>query len=56
MQLSNRQLQEFQRIHKQVFNRPITKQQASLDGLMLIRLVSIIQPMLRGEAEVNEER
>lgn len=54
MTLSTRQLREFQRIHKQVFNRPITKEQASLDGPMLIRLVSIIQPMLRGEAD--EER
>lgn len=56
MTLSSRQLQEFQRIHKKVFCRPITKQQASLDGLALIRLVSLIQPMLRSEAEVSEER
>jgi hypothetical protein len=55
MVLSTKQIAEFQRIHKQVFCRPITKQQASLDGLALIRLVSIIQPMLLGEAEVNEE-
>lgn len=55
MTLSTKQLQEFQRIHKRVFCRPITKQQASLDGLALIRLVSTIQPMLRGEAQLDEE-
>lgn len=47
MQLSSKQIKEFQAIHKRVLGKQISKQVAMADGLALIRLVSLIQPMLR---------
>jgi len=55
MQLSSKQIKEFQIIHKRVFGKRISKQRAMADGLSLIRLVSLIQPMLR-EKEGDDER
>lgn len=55
MQLNEKQIKEFQAIHKRVFGKQINKQVAMADGLALIRLVSLIQPMLR-ENEVDDER
>ena len=47
MTLNDKQIREFQKIHKQVFKKSISKQQAMQDGLALIRLVSIAQKMNR---------
>lgn len=55
MQLNNKQIKEFQIIHKRVFGKQISKQQSMADGLALIRLVSLIQPMLQ-EDESNDEK
>jgi len=46
MKLSNEQIKEFRAIHKRVFGKGINKQQAMVDGLALIRLVSLIQPVI----------
>ncbi len=54
MKLSNEQIKEFRTIHKRVFGKSINKQQAMVDGLALIRLVSLIQPVIQ-EGEDNEE-
>ena len=43
MTLDDKQIKEFQKIHKKVFKKSISKQQAMNDGLALIRLVSLIQ-------------
>lgn len=47
MTLNNKQIAEFQRIHKRIFKKSISKQQAMNDGLALIRLVSLAQKMNR---------
>ncbi len=47
MQLNEKQIREFQKIHKRVFRKSISKQQAMYDGLALIRLVSLAQKMNR---------
>ena len=47
MKLSNEQIREFRTIHKRVFGKNINKQQAMVDGLALIRLVSLIQPVIK---------
>lgn len=44
MQLSDRQIKEFQAVYKRVFGKSVSKQQAMADGLALIRLVSLTQP------------
>lgn len=44
MTLTDKQIKEFQAIHKKVFRKQISKQQAMADGIALIRLVSLIQP------------
>ncbi|GEM_PF-2013398 len=49
MTLNDKQIKEFQKIHKRVFKKSISKQQAQYDGLALIRLVSLIQKMSREE-------
>lgn len=46
MQLNERQIKEFQALHKKVFGSVITKQQAMADGLALIRLVYLTQPRM----------
>ena len=54
MKLSNEQIKEFRAIHRQVFGKSINKQQAMADGLVLIRLVSLIQPVVK-EGYDNEK-
>jgi len=49
MQLTQKQIKEFQKLHKKVFGLPITKQQAMTDGLALIRLAMLIQPIVEEE-------
>lgn len=49
MTLNDKQIREFQRIHKRVFRKSITREQAMLDGVALIRLVSLVQKMNREE-------
>lgn len=49
MTLNDKQIKEFQKIHKRVFKKSISKQQAQYDGLALIRLVSLIQKMNQEE-------
>lgn len=44
MTLSEKQIKEFQRIHKKVFGKLVTKEEAMTDGLALIRLVYLTQP------------
>lgn len=44
MTLNDKQIKEFQRIHKQVFGKHVTKEQAMADGLALLRLVHVTQP------------
>jgi hypothetical protein len=44
MTLNDKQIKEFQRIHKKVFGKHVTKEQAMTDGLALIRLVYLTQP------------
>lgn len=44
MTLNEKQIKEFQRIHKKVFGKHVTKEQAMVDGVALVRLVSAIQP------------
>jgi hypothetical protein len=46
VKLTNKQTIDFQAIHKKVFGSLITKQQAMSDGLSVIRLIALIQPML----------
>jgi len=48
MQLSKKQIREFQALHKKVFGKVISKEQAMTDGVALIRLVSITQPKAGG--------
>lgn len=48
MQLNEKQIREFQALHKKVFGKVISKQQAMADGTALIRLVSVIQPKTGG--------
>lgn len=43
MTLNDKQIKEFQKLHKKVFRKSISKQEAMHDGLALIRLVSLIQ-------------
>lgn len=43
MTLNDKQIKEFQKLHKKVFKKSITRQDAQQDGLALIRLVSLIQ-------------
>lgn len=47
MKLNNEQIKEFRAIHKRIFGKSINKQQAMADGLALIRLVSLIQPVIQ---------
>ncbi len=47
MKLNDNQVKEFRAIHKRVFGKSINKQQAMADGLALIRLVSLIQPVVK---------
>lgn len=49
MTLNDKQIKEFQKIHKKVFKKSISKQQAMYDGLALIRLVSLVQKISREE-------
>jgi hypothetical protein len=44
MQLTDKQIREFQAIYIKVFGKTINKQEATTDGMALIRLVSLIQP------------
>lgn len=44
MTLNEKQIREFQTLHKKVFGKVISKEQAMNDGMALIRLVSIAQP------------
>ena len=53
MTLNDKQIKEFRAIHRKVFGKSINRQQAMVDGLALIRLVSNIQPMKKGS--VNEK-
>jgi hypothetical protein len=46
MKLSEKQIKEFQSLHREVFGYPISKQQAMADGLSLIRLAMLIQPII----------
>lgn len=43
MTITKKQLKEFQRLHKKNFGNNITKEQAQLDAMSLIRLVYITQ-------------
>jgi len=49
MQLTQIQIKEFQKLHKEIFGVPISKQQALIDGLALIRLAALIQPIVEEE-------
>lgn len=44
MTLNDKQIKEFQAIHKKVFGNTISKERAMTDGAALIRLVSLTQP------------
>lgn len=44
MTLNEKQIREFQAIHKRVFGKTISKERAMRDGAALIRLVSLTQP------------
>lgn len=43
MTLNEKQIREFQAIHKKVFGKTISKERAMSDGATLIRLVSLSQ-------------
>lgn len=44
MTLNEKQIKEFQALHKKVFGKTISKERAMVDGAALIRLVSLAQP------------
>ena len=43
MYISSKQIKEYQLIHKRVFGKNVTKAQAEAEGLLLIKLVSLMQ-------------
>jgi hypothetical protein len=50
MGLSDEQVQEYQRIHKEVFKTEISKQDAYDQGIKLVRFLSVIlKPMTEAE-------
>ncbi len=54
MTLNEKQIREFQALHKKVFGKVISKQQAMNDGLALIRLVSVTQPRKVVQNDITE--
>ena len=55
MQLSETAVKEFCRLYKMHFGISISYEQAKLDGLTLIKLVSKIQPEMNNENEMQYE-
>lgn len=56
MRLTDKQLTKYQKIYKDSFGRPISKEKALEQGLALLRLVRVItQPPKNNETEKNNE-
>jgi len=56
MRLTDKQLTKYQKIYKDTFGKPISKDKALEQGLALLRLVkTITQPKKNNEMEKNYE-
>lgn len=55
MRLTDKQLTKYQKIYKDTFGRPISKDKALEQGLALIRLVKTITQPKINETEKNNE-
>lgn len=56
MEFSELALNEFKFIYKKHFGKTISNEKATLDGLMLIKLVSKIQPNMKDMDKTNDEK